>query len=82
MSLKNMPVIPLRGLTVFPNMVMSFPIGRKLSLDAVDEAQGNDERIFLVPQTDSEESEPDLNSLSSVGTICKIKQVPDLILNK
>ena len=39
MSLKNMPVIPLRGLTVFPNMVMSFPIGRKLSLDAVDEAQ-------------------------------------------
>lgn len=81
MSLKNMPVIPLRGLTVFPNMVMSFPIGRKLSLDAVDEAQVNDERIFLVPQTDSEESEPDLNSLSSVGTICKIKQVLKLPAN-
>ena len=81
MSIKNMPVVPLRGLTVFPNMVISFPIGRKLSLDAVEAAHDNDDMIFLVTQKDSEESEPTEDSLAQVGTVCKIKQVLKLPAN-
>ena len=73
MSIKNMPVVPLRGLTVFPNMVISFPIGRKLSLDAVEAAHDNDDMIFLVTQKDSEESEPTEDSLAQVGTVMQNK---------
>jgi len=71
-----MPVIALRGITVFPNMVMSFPIGRKMSIDAAEYAQEkNDEMIFLIPQRDSEITDPETEDLISVGTVCKIKQV-------
>ncbi len=81
MSIKNMPVVPLRGLTVFPNMVISFPIGRKLSLDAVEASHDNDDMIFLITQKDSEENEPTEDGLAQVGTVCKIKQVLKLPAN-
>ena len=50
MIFNNMPVLPLKGITVFPNMVMGLPIGRKISIEAVEAAKENDEMIFLVPQ--------------------------------
>ena len=80
MNLHNMPVVPLKGLTVFPNMVISFPVGRKISLDAIEAAQEADEMVFLVTQKKTDD-EPDVDNLSSIGTVCRIKQVLRLPAN-
>ena len=44
---KILPLIPLRGLTVFPNMIISFSVGREKSLNAIEKATKGDELIFL-----------------------------------
>ena len=43
----RLPLIPLRGLTIFPNMVLHFDVGREKSVAAIEEAMLNDENIFL-----------------------------------
>lgn len=75
MSTQNLPVIPLRGITVFPNMVISFPVGRESSLKAIDAAQKNNENVFLVSQKDIRKDNPDIDDLYAVGTVSTIKQV-------
>jgi ATP-dependent Lon protease len=75
MSVQNLPVIPLRGITVFPNMVISFPVGRESSLKAIDAAQKNNENVFLVSQKDIRKNDPDVDDLYTVGTVSSIKQV-------
>ena len=47
-----LPLIPLRGLTIFPNMVLHFDIGREKSINALEKAMINDQYIFLVTQKD------------------------------
>jgi len=71
----KMPLIPLRGLTVFPNMVLSFPLGRDKSLKALEKAAENEQVIFLVAQRDPEVSAPTRKDLYEYGTIAKVKQV-------
>lgn len=70
-----LPLIPLRGLSIFPNMIIHFDVGRKKSVEAVDVAMYNDEEIFLVAQKDPEIDEPSQEDISEIGTICKIKQI-------
>ena len=48
----DMPVVPLRGLVVFPEMVLHFDIGRKKSIAAVKDAMNMGSEIFLVCQKD------------------------------
>ena len=48
----RLPLIPLRGLTIFPNMVLHFDVGREKSVAAIEEAMLNDENIFLASQRD------------------------------
>ena len=50
----RLPLIPLRGLTIFPNMVLHFDVGREKSVAAIEEAMLNDENIFLASQRDPE----------------------------
>ncbi len=45
-----LPLIPLRGLTVFPNMVIYFDVGREKSIEAVEKAMAGDQKIFLAAQ--------------------------------
>lgn len=49
-KVKLLPLIPLRGLTVFPNMVIHFDVGREKSIAALEEAMLNKQEIFLVSQ--------------------------------
>lgn len=71
----RLPLIPLRGLTIFPNMVLHFDVGREKSVAAIEEAMLNDENIFLASQRDTEIEEPTSENISKIGTLCKIKQI-------
>ncbi len=72
---RRLPLVPLRGLTVFPNMILSFAVGRQKSLDAVERAMKKDETVFLVTQRDAQTAEPQFNDLYEIGTVAKVKQV-------
>ena len=48
----SLPMLPLRGLMVFPHMVLHFDVGRKKSIAALEQAMLSDQRIFLVAQRD------------------------------
>lgn len=70
-----LPLIPLRGLTVFPNMVIYFDVGREKSIEAVEKAMAGDQKIFLAAQKDIEIDNPSEDDIFNIGTICEIKQI-------
>lgn len=74
----RMPVLPLRGMMVFPHMVLHFDVGRAKSVAALERAMMDDQHIFLVAQKDAEVEDPQQNDLCRVGTIAQIKQVLNL----
>lgn len=71
----NLPLIPLRGLSIFPYMVLHFDVGRKKSIKALEAAMAKDQRIFLTTQFDIDNDSPESTEFYKVGTICKIKQM-------
>ena len=72
----TLPVIPLRGLTVFPGMILSFEAERPLTLAAVSAAMEADQTAFLVSQRDTAaETLTGEDSLYRMGTVCRIRQV-------
>lgn len=70
-----LPILPLRGLCVFPGMVTHFDVGRKKSVLAVEEALRENQRIFLVAQKDVQTDDPKMRDLYDIGTIAEIKQI-------
>ncbi|MDR2089349.1 MAG: endopeptidase La [Clostridiales Family XIII bacterium] len=72
---KIMPMIPLRGLAIFPYMVLHFDIGREKSISALEKAMIRNQMIFLVAQRDAETDLPTGEDFYRVGTIAKIKQM-------
>jgi len=77
-TLISMPVLALRGMMVFPHMVLHFDVGRPKSVAALEKAMMEDQRIFLVAQQDADVDDPHQNDLCRVGTIAQIKQVLNL----
>ncbi len=75
MTTEKLPLVALRGLTVFPDMTINFDIGREVSLKALDEAMEKDQRLFLVTQKDPNTDEPLESDLYEVGTIVYVKQM-------
>ena len=71
----ELPLIPLRGLAIFPYMILNFDIGRGISLKALDQAMLADELVFLTSQKAAEVDEPTEDDFYHVGTICKVKQM-------
>ncbi|SHI89231.1 ATP-dependent proteinase. Serine peptidase. MEROPS family S16 [Geosporobacter subterraneus DSM 17957] len=71
----ELPLIPLRGLSVFPYMVLHFDVGREKSINALEEAMINDQMIFLTTQKEAETDIPTEEDFYKVGTISKIKQM-------
>ena len=71
----TMPAVALRGLTVFPTMMIHFDINRKRSIAAVEKAMVSDQKVFLVTQRQPEVAEPGLSDLYQVGTIALVKQM-------
>ncbi|MGY0374541.1 endopeptidase La [Clostridium sp. JNZ J1-5] len=74
-QLRVLPLIPLRGITIFPHMVLHFDVGREKSLLAVEEAMLNGQEIFLAAQREAKIEEPEEKDIFSIGTICNIKQI-------
>lgn len=70
----DMPIVPLRGLVVFPDMVLHFDVGRKKSVSAIKTAMRGSDKIFLVAQRDPSVDEPSIDDLYDIGVICTIKQ--------
>ena len=75
MNSKNLPILPLRDIVVFPHMVAPLFVGRKLSVNALKLAMVSDKRILLVTQKDSKIDNPTPENLYQVGTLAKILQL-------
>ena len=71
----KMPVLALRGLTVFPDQTVHFDVGRLKSAMALERAMKHDQTLFLVPQKDITEDDPGLRGLYAIGTVCRVKQI-------
>ena len=73
--IENIPLLPLRGLLVFPSMVLHIDIGRDRSIKALEQAMLEDSTIFLVTQKDLRVESPLRKDLYEVGTVSKVKQM-------
>lgn len=73
-----MPVVALRGLTVFPHLIIHFDLNRKKSIEAIEHAMTKDQQILLVTQRDAQTLEPMAADLYSVGTVAIIRQITKL----
>jgi len=75
MNTRELPLLPLRGVLVFPLMVVPLEIGREKSLRALEEAMAADRLIVFVAQKDTRQDEPGEDDLYRVGVTAEIKQV-------
>lgn len=69
------PAISLRGLVVFPSMVLHFDVGRERSVNALKAAADESGHIFLVAQKDASITEPELSDMYEVGVIAEVRQL-------
>ena len=72
---KILPLIPLRGMSVFPHMVIHFDVGRDKSIKALEKAMVEDSLILLCSQKDAKVEEPTIDDFYHIGTIARIKQM-------
>ncbi len=70
-----LPLIPLRGLTIFPGMVLHFDAGRKKSIAAVEYAMSKDQLVFLSYQKDIMTENPKKEDVSKIGVVAEVKQI-------
>lgn len=70
----KLPLLALRGLHVFPGMLLTFDVERPASIAALNAALKNDQLIFLSAQKDLTADMPQENEIYSVGTVCRIRQ--------
>lgn len=71
----NVPVLPLRDVVVYPNMVIPLFVGRDKSIQALDAAMGNNKQILLVAQKSAELDEPSFDDFHTIGTLSSILQL-------
>ncbi|MFB5164898.1 endopeptidase La [Parageobacillus toebii NBRC 107807] len=69
------PLLPLRGLLVFPTMVLHLDVGREKSVKALETAMVEDHIILLTSQKDVSVDEPDMDDLYQMGTLARVKQL-------
>lgn len=69
------PVLPLRGLVVYPKTLIHFDVGRTKSISAINKAMKKDQLLFLTAQKDAVAVEPNINDLYKVGVVAKVIQV-------
>ena len=69
------PILPLRDIVVYPNMVVPLFVGREKSIQALEEVMNNDRELFLVAQKDSTTEDPTEDNLYTHGTVASIMQL-------
>ena len=67
-----LPLLPIRGIVVFPYMVLPLPIGREASVRAVERALESDRRLLLVAQHQAAMDEPQPDDLYHIGTLASV----------
>jgi len=72
---KALPLLPLRGVLVFPYMVIHLDVGREKSISALEDAMLHDREIFLATQKDSQLDDPEIEDIYEIGTVVEIKQL-------
>ena len=70
-----LPALALRGLVIYPKMMVHFDVGREASVKAVEEAMSTNSPIFLVAQRDIRVEEPEKKELFLMGTISQVRQI-------
>ncbi len=74
-QLMTMPLIPVRGIVIFPYMVLHFDVARDKSIAALEAAMQNGQTAFLTTQIDANENEPTAEGLYPIGTVARIRQL-------
>ena len=73
--LRLYPLLATRGLVVMPDIKVSFDVGRKSSIKAIETAMHNGRMLVLSSQKDISEDEPASDNVFDIGTLVKVKQV-------
>ncbi len=71
----KLPLLPLRGILVFPYMVIHLDVGRERSMAAIEEAMLGDRKVLLASQKETEIDSPISEDIYSIGTVAEIKQL-------
>ncbi|MDY6268974.1 MAG: endopeptidase La [Selenomonadaceae bacterium] len=74
-NIRTLPMIPMRGMLVFPYMMVHLDIGRAASIAALEQAMMTDHVVLLVTQRDAEVEEPRERDLYDVGTVAEIQRL-------
>ncbi len=74
-AIEVLPMLPLRGVVVYPHMVLHLDVGRDKSLKSVDLAMDEERRIFLSSQIDPQEGDPQESDIFDVGVVAEVKQL-------
>ena len=72
---ETLPMLPLRDVVVYPQLVIPLFVGREKSIQAIEKANSGDKKIFLVAQKNADKDEPNVKDLYKVGTIATILQM-------
>lgn len=74
-ELKRLPVLPLRGLTAFPHMIIHFDVGRMMSIRALEASMKSGQMIFLTAQRELKTDTPAPGDLYQIGAVCMVRQI-------
>ncbi len=74
LELKRVPMMPVRDMVIFPQMMTPFIVGREASVRALEEALAGDKKIFLATQHDASVDDPKPEEIYTVGTLANIVQ--------
>ncbi|MBQ1335715.1 MAG: LON peptidase substrate-binding domain-containing protein, partial [Selenomonadaceae bacterium] len=74
-DVRTLPLLPLRGMMVFPYMIIHLDVGRERSVAALEQAMVSDRQVVVTAQKDAEVDEPAREELYDVGTVVEIRQV-------
>lgn len=77
----HIPTLALRGVTIFPNVLFHFDVGRIKSVKALEQAMSGGQRVFLVTQKDVHVEDPGQDDLYSIGTVARVRQILKLSSN-
>lgn len=74
-EMMSLPMVALRGMTVLPEQVVHFDVSREKSLQAVERAMREEQKIFLTAQKDMDTDDPGLSDVYRIGCVASIKQI-------
>lgn len=74
-KVRTIPLLPLRGILVFPYMIIHLDVGREKSINALEEAMVHDRFIMLATQKDAQNDAPNPEDIFTFGTVAEVKQL-------